>query len=46
MFLDQEFRPAAAALDDFIPAEKDVFKMSVLTAVERLQFTNWRRRSL
>ncbi|XP_037541116.1 neuroendocrine protein 7B2 [Nematolebias whitei] len=41
---DQGFRPAAAVTDDFNPADKELSKHPVLSAVEKL--ANWRRRSM
>uniref|UniRef100_A0A3Q3H362 Rho GTPase activating protein 11B n=1 Tax=Kryptolebias marmoratus TaxID=37003 RepID=A0A3Q3H362_KRYMA len=45
LFLDQGFRPAAAVTDGLNPADKELSRHPVLTAVEKLQLANWRRRS-
>ncbi|XP_017267353.1 rho GTPase-activating protein 11B [Kryptolebias marmoratus] len=42
---DQGFRPAAAVTDGLNPADKELSRHPVLTAVEKLQLANWRRRS-
>lgn len=45
VFLGQGFGPSAAVTKEFNPADKEVSKHPVLTAVEKLQLRTWRRLS-